>query len=228
MVKNDCSEIVKKNFDFGWKAGLGWVRQIDLLTLEHQKGDILEIGCGTCQLYNFLSQKGWPGRYIGMDVQRYEGYPYPSGVELIIGDPAVLTLPKTDTVVLYNVLEHVENPCTLLNTSIESCQKNVLMNVPKRNEALWKHGVVEYHQLDKTHQHCGFSREEVHDIVRLSGGKIRSYKDMEKVNATMGLSLWNSRIPKDVVRVLSKIFSSKTFYREIWCEVVKDDEKSLE
>jgi hypothetical protein len=101
------------------------------------------------------------------------------------------------------------------------------VNVPKRNEALWEHGVVDYHQLDKTHQHCGFSKEELNKIVRLSGGKIRSYKDIKKVNVTVGISLWNSRIPKGVVLFLSKIFSSRTFYREIWCEVVKDDDKGL-
>jgi hypothetical protein len=96
------------------------------------------------------------------------------------------------------------------------------LSVPKRNEALWKHGIVEYHQLDKTHQHCGFSKEEVNNIVRLSGGKIRTYKDVFEMNATVGKSLWNSRIPKGVILVLSKIFSSETFFADIWCEVVKE------
>ena len=221
MTKNDCAEIVQKEFNFGWKTP-GYVQPIDLLALEYQKGGILDVGCGTCQLYNFLSQKGWRGRYVGIDAQRYEDYAYPAGVELIIGDALTLTFPKTNTVVLNHILEHVEDPCALLNKSIESCQDNVLLCVPKRNEALWKTGVVEYHQLDKTHQHCGFSKEEVNNIVRLSGGKIRSYKDMAGINATVGTSLWNSRIPQRVILVLSKIFSSKTFYADIWCEVVKE------
>ncbi len=140
----------------------------------------------------------------------------------MIGDASALTFPKTDTVVLNHILEHVEDPCALLKKSIESCQDNVLLCVPKRNEALWKHGVVEYHQLDKTHQHCGFSKEEIDNIVRLSGGKIRSYKDVWEINATVGITLWNSRIPKGVTLVLSKIFSSKTFYSDIWREVVKE------
>jgi len=223
MVRNDCREIVKKEFDFGWKKTGGFVHPTDLLALEYQKGDILDIGCGTCRLYNFLSHRGWTGRYIGIDVQRHEGYPYPAGVDLIIADPATLTFPKTDTVVLYYLLEHVEDPCALLSKSIESCQENVLVCVPKRNEMLWQHGLAEFHQLDKTHQHCGFSKKEVNNIVRLSGGKIRRYKDVAEINATVGTSLWNSRVPRGVVIVLSKIFSSKTFYADIWCEIVKDD-----
>jgi len=221
MIKNDCSEIVKKEFDFGWKAGHS-TYEADLLALEYQKGDILDVGCGTCRLYNFLSQREWTGHYIGIDAQRYDDYAYPAGVELITNDATTVTFPKIDTVVLYWLLEHVGDPCALLSKSIESCQKNVLLCVPKRNEALWERGVVEYHQLDKTHQHCGFSREEVNNIVRLSGGKIRSYKEMTKINATVGINLWNSQMAKRVVFLLSRIFSSKTFYENIWCEVVKE------
>jgi 2-polyprenyl-3-methyl-5-hydroxy-6-metoxy-1,4-benzoquinol methylase len=224
MSRNDCTEIVKKEFNFGWKAG-GFGNPSNRLALEFQKGNILEVGCGTCRLYNFLSQNGWTGKYVGIDAQRHEGYAYPAGVELMIGDAFTLTFPKTDTVLLYYVLEHVEDPCALLSKAIDSCQENVLLCVPKRNEALWDIGIVEGHQLDRTHQHCGFSKEEVNKIVRLSGGEIRSYRDMSAINATVGVSLWNSPIPRCAVMFLSKLFSSKIFYRDMWCEVVKADEK---
>ena len=154
MTSNDCSDIVKKEFDFGWKAGDSTYPP-DVLALEYQKGDILDVGCGTCRLYNFLSQREWTGHYIGIDEHRYDDYAYPAGAELIVGDASTIPFPKTDTVVLYWLLEHVEDPCALLRKSIESCQENVLLCVPKRNEALWQRAfVVEYHQLDKTHQHC--------------------------------------------------------------------------
>jgi 2-polyprenyl-3-methyl-5-hydroxy-6-metoxy-1,4-benzoquinol methylase len=221
MIKNDCSEIVKKEFDFGWKAGRSG-HVANLLALEHQKGDILDVGCGTCQLYNFLIQREWTGQYTGIDGQRYEDYPYPPGIKLLVNDATKVTFPKTDTVVLYWVLEHVKDPCALLSKSIESCQENVLLCVPKRNEALWELGVVEYHQLDKTHQHCGFAKEEVSTIVRSSGGKIQSYKELTEKTATLGVSLWNSEMAKRVVFFLSRIFSSKIFYENIWCEVIKE------
>ena len=221
MVKNDCSQIVKKEFDFGWKARDS-IYQADLLALEYQKGDILDVGCGTCRLYNVLTQRKWTGRYIGIDAQWYEDYAYPAGVELIKSDATTISFPKTDTVVLYWLLEHVEDPCALLSKSIESCEENVLVCVPKRNEELWERGVVEYHQLDKTHQHCGFSPKEMDHIARLSGGKIRNYRETTRIDATVGTNLWNNRIPRTVVSVLSRIFSSKVFYENIWCEVVKE------
>jgi hypothetical protein len=42
MIKNDCSEIVKKEFDFGWKAGHS-IYEADRLALEYQKGDTLAL-----------------------------------------------------------------------------------------------------------------------------------------------------------------------------------------
>jgi 2-polyprenyl-3-methyl-5-hydroxy-6-metoxy-1,4-benzoquinol methylase len=221
MTGNDCSEIVQKEFDFGWKAGRSG-SAANLLALEYQKGDILDVGCGTCQLYNFLIKREWHGQYTGIDAQRYDDFAYPPGVSLIVSDATTVAFPKTDTVVLYWLLEHVKDPCALLSKSIESCQKNVLLCVPKRNEALWELGVVEYHQLDKTHQHCGFSKEEISKIVHLSGGEIQSYKELTEKDATVGVSLWNSEMAKRVVFLLSRIFSSKTFYENIWCEVVKE------
>ena len=119
----------------------------------------------------FFESKRTERGIVGIDVRRYEGYHYPTGIERIKGDTSTLTFPKTDTVILYNLLEHVEDPCNLLRKSVEICQKNVFVNVPKRNEALWGNRVIECHQLDKTHQHCGFSKEEVNNIVRLSGGE---------------------------------------------------------
>ena len=103
MIKNDCSEIVKKEFDFGWKAGHS-IYEADLLALEYQKGDILDVGCGTCRLYNFLIQRGWTGQYIGIDAQRYDDYAYPPGIELITNDATAVTFPKIDTVVLSLVI----------------------------------------------------------------------------------------------------------------------------
>ena len=88
--------------------------------------------------------------------------------------------------------------------------------MPKRNEEMWRYGVVEYHQLDKTHKHCGFSKDEVYEIVNLSGGEIRNYKELGRSNTTIGISLWSNIIPKRIVYLLSKIF-----YQEIWCEVIK-------
>ena len=211
---------VKTEFDFGWKKWRTPPEYIKLV-FQHQKGDILDVGCATCQLYSYLRSEEWQGKYFGIDYQKYEDYEYPEGANLIIGDVLEVEFPKADTVILYNILEHVDEPIILLKKAIKAARQNVLINVPKRNEKMWKYGVVEYHQLDKTHKHCGFSKEEVFKLVDIAVGEIKTYTELGKTNARTGIGLWNNIIPKGIVYLLSKIFSSKTFYQEIWCEVVR-------
>jgi len=221
MRNND--NIVKTNFDFigltknnkRYPEYLRWVFQ-------YQKGDILDVGCATCHLYDCLQNQGWRGKYYGVDDKKYEDYDYPKDVNLIIGNALEIEFPKVDTVILYNILEHVNKPVELLKKAIKAAKQNILINVPKRNEEMWKLGIIEYHQLDKTHKHCGFSKEEIYKIVNLAGGRIKNWKEWDArviipivfFHKRIGLFLLNPRIGK-------YIFPKKTFYTEIWCEVGK-------
>ncbi len=213
-------KVVKSDFDFGWKEWKNPPPYAEL-AFQYQKGDILDVGCGTCQLYTFSRKKGWKGKYYGIDVKKYD-YDYPKGIELIIGDALEVEFPEVDTIILYNILEHIDDPVKLLKKALNSARENVLVNVPKRNEELWKLGIVEYHQLDKTHKHCGFSRDEVYKLVELAGGNITKYIEHSEISARILLGLWNNIIPKGIVYVIYKIFPSKKFYQEIWCEVVEN------
>ncbi|WP_457754643.1 hypothetical protein, partial [Thermococcus sp.] len=130
-----------------------------------------------------------------------------------------IEFPEVDTAVLYNILEHVDDPVRLLKKALNSAKYNVLVNVPKRNEELWKLGISEYHQLDKTHKHCGFSKEEVYNLVKLAGGRITKYVEHSEISARTLVGFWDNVIPKGIVYVLSAIFPSKRFYQEIWFEV---------
>ena len=213
-------QIVKTNFNFGWKKWRSIPPYIEL-AFQHQQGDILDIGCGPCQLNNFLRSKGWTGKYYGIDIKKYKGCKYSKDINFIVGNALNLKFPKTDTVVLYNILEHIDDPVKLLTKALNSAKDNVLINIPKRNEEMWSYGIIEYHQLDKSHKHCGFSKEEVYNLVNLAGGKIVAYKELGKIDAKISMPLWNNIIPKAVVYLLDRIFSSKTFYSAIWCEVIK-------
>lgn len=93
--------------------------------------------------------------------------------------------------------------------------------MPLRNEEMWDKGVIEWHQLDKTHKHYGFTTDELYKIVERSGGKIKKLERLDPRNAIIGISLWNNSIPKIIFVLLSKIFSSKQFYDSIWMEIIK-------
>lgn len=210
--------IVKGSFDFGWKTGIN--PAIGMLTLKCNRGDILDIGCGTCQLLTFLQRNGWKGRYYGIDIQKYEGYEYPEDANVISGNALEIDFPRVNTTVLYNVLEHVDEQAGIsLISKALATSENVLINVPKRNEEMWKYGIVEYHQLDKNHKHCGFSKDELDKLIDLAGGKVISYEEHDKIDATAGMNLWKNRALRKILFQLKKIFESRTFYAEIWCEI---------
>jgi len=219
-MKNDNEGLFKTEFDFKWKK---WDKNPAYaeLTLENQKGDILDVGCATCQIYEFLKENGWDNEYFGSDLEKYSTYKYPESVKLIIGDATKVDFPNVDTVLLYNILEHVDDPVNLLKKSLNACKKNVLIHVPLRNEEMWEKGVIEWHQLDKTHKHCGFTIDELYKIVERSRGKIKKFEKLDPRNAIIGISLWNNPIPKIIFVLLSKIFSSNQFYDSIWIEIIK-------
>jgi SAM-dependent methyltransferase len=212
--------VVKKDFGFGWTE---WTveHESSRLALEHQKGDVLDVGCSNCQLLKYLRSKGWKGKYSGVDLERAPGYDYPADAELLFGDALEVRFPEADTVILYNILEHVDDPVGLLRKSLAASRGNVLVDVPKRNEGLWELGVIEFHQLDKSHKHCGFSKEEVYALAERAGGRVASYAEVGEVNATVGRNLWNSRFPRAMMTVMDVLFSSKRFNQGIWCEIVR-------
>ncbi len=211
---------VKTDFDFGWKRWKS-VPELARKVLEHQKGDVLDIGCATCQLSTFLRDNGWKGRYTGVDVKRYEGYAYPEGVELLVGDALDLELPQADTVVLYDILEHTRDPVGLLSKAVRVSRHNVLVSVPLRNEEMWALGVVEPHQLDRTHMHCGFTEVELRNIVSASGGQVVRLEYLGRVSATIGVNLWRGWFAKKMAYAMDRIFSSREYHCGIWCEVVR-------
>lgn len=208
---------VKTEFDFGsekWKAAPKYAE----LALKYQKGTILDIGCNTGELYRYLRSKGWNKKYYGMDIRKYDDFGHSKDINLIIGDALKVKFPKAETVILYNILEHVDKPLTLLRKALKSAKQNVLITIPKRNEKLWEYGVVESHQLDKTHKHCGFIKNEINELVEKSKGRIESYKEI------MGISIiplkffrWKTIL---IAPSLNIPFTRKIYYA-LWCEITK-------
>lgn len=221
-------DTAKRDLDFGWrcwKAVPIWAK----LVLEFQKGSVLDVGCGTCQLLKYLRSKGWSAEYVGVDLVKYPDSEYPKDASLVIGDALRVPFPKADTVVLANVLEHVDDAAGLLRKALAASSHNVIINVPKRNERMWESGVVEFHQLDKSHRHCGYTTEEIVDLVRACGGSISEFRDVSPTPSPLVLRQWRGIAARSVMNLVERVvrylpdivFESESYFQEIWCEVVK-------
>jgi len=211
--------VAKTDIQFPWKGQIH--EELGLRVLANNRGDVVDVGCGTCQVYHHLVKNGWRGKYVGIDAVAYEGFTYPSEAEIIFGDALKMALPTANTFILYDVLEHVEDPIALLSKCVQAAD-NVLVAVPKRNEDLWRHGVVEYHQLDKTHKHWGFNAHELRRLVKCSGGQMSKYEELVTTDLLSILGAFtNDGIFHQFVQLLMKLYPTKSYAQELWCEVTK-------
>jgi SAM-dependent methyltransferase len=210
--------VVKTSLDFPWKSQIH--PDLGRLAVEHCKANVVDVGCGTCQMYRHLRANGWNGQYTGIDVVAYQASSYPEGAKVVVGDALTMDLPAGDTFILHDVLEHVDDPVSLLGRCLRSA-KNALIAVPKRNEDLWKSSLVEYHHLDKTHKHWGFTEEEARRLVERAGGRIAHYHELAITDLVAAARAfvqqdWFLRVIQNFVRV----FPTKSYAQEIWCEVL--------
>lgn len=214
-----ADSVVKTSVEFAWQNDIH--PELGALLLQHCYGDVLDVGCGTCQVYRHLKKNGWSGSYVGIDAVTYDKSKYPEGANVLLGDALRMDLPKADTCVLHDVLEHVEDPVTLLRKCLESCGK-ALVALPKRNEDLWRFGIAEFHQLDKTHKHWGFTEAEVRDLIHRSGGRLLEYKELLPTELLSVLPAFTDQaIFAKVIRVLARLFPLRSYPQEIWCAVAK-------
>jgi len=92
------------------------------LIARHCKGEVLDIGCGIGELGRYLTSTGNLG-YVGLDT---------SGKVHIHG--SVYQLPirsdSFDTVVLSEILEHLENPKEALSEAVRISKRRVVISVP--------------------------------------------------------------------------------------------------
>ncbi|GAB4389149.1 MAG: hypothetical protein Kow0025_12730 [Thermodesulfovibrionales bacterium] len=136
-----------------------------------------------------------------------------------------MDFPPADAAVLSNVLEHVDDPVGLLKKALAAADR-AIVNVPKRNEALWEMGIAEYHQLDKTHRHCGFSQDEIRRVVALSGGRLTALVEHGQISGSNVIGFFRNRAVRKVLRSLAyrfpRYFSTLVFNTEMLCVVEKD------
>lgn len=205
----------RTDFDFEWKADQE--SEVARLARERAGTSLLDIGCGSCQLFHYLTRRGWSGRYVGIDSK--PDVP-PPGAERLTGDALTLPLPKTEICVLYNILEHVDDPRALLARALEVSGR-ALVAVPRRCEDLWGSGVVEHHQLDKTHRHAGYARPELERLVAAAGGRIAELRELDPIRPEALLRLVESRWARVIARLALGAARVREVPQTFWCDVVR-------
>ena len=100
-------------------------------TKEEAGETILDVGCATGEYCHELNKLGY--KCTGIDINpEYIKSADKRGIESYIMDAKNLDFPNNsfDTVLLFEVLEHVDDPSSILNEAKRVAKKNILITVP--------------------------------------------------------------------------------------------------
>lgn len=181
-------------------------------TVNNAGTNILDVGCATgeyCQKLNGLGFK-----CVGVDVNpEYIIRAKKSGVKayVINGKSLNFTDNSFDTVLLFEVLEHVKYPDIILK-EVKRVAKNVLITVPNCFEffTLKKFGLTYEHMLEKDHVNF-FTKKDLEDLLSKHFKKFRVEEREPLAFGAIGLPWW-LRYPILVLQRL-KLIKREIYYR---------------
>lgn len=133
--------------------------------LEKAKGkNILDIACGNGVYSQRLNEQGFKCVGIDSDIENVKRA-CKNGVEACVGDATHLNIKDKsfDTVLMFEVLEHLKYPEKAISEAIRVARDNVLITVPNCDEEelnnLAKFGLTFFHL--RTKDHCQFFTKEI-------------------------------------------------------------------
>lgn len=105
-----------------WKISTEYIDVESLLEDQMESGKLLDIGCGTGDFLSFMETKGWsvqgvePSSEIGAIAKDKDLPVYEGTIEDFASEDSTMAF---DAISLWNVLEHVPNPKTVIETCID-------------------------------------------------------------------------------------------------------------
>lgn len=181
--------------------------------IQHSGETILDVGCATGDYCNKLKNHGF--KCVGVDInQKYVDKAIGKGIEAYLMDAEDLDLPDNsfDTVLLFEVLEHVKRPNLVLSEANRVAKKNVLITVPNVTEfsRLKEYRLTYDHMLDQDHVNF-FTKQ---DLEELLSREFSKFKVDEREVIGMGLidlPVWLSYPILALYKL--KIIKSSIYYR---------------
>lgn len=171
---------------------------------EHAGRVILDVGCATGDYVRHLNKHGYQAR--GCDIREYPEW---NADDFFIADANCLTLPpnSVDTILCFEVLEHVREPLQALRAMHSVCRKNLILSVPNCTSVpgLTNAGLNFNHYVDRTHCHFWTPRE-IGDLAA-EAGFIVSRTDLINQVHPESLFLAVLKIPRKIAVVMATCFN---------------------
>lgn len=177
---------------------------------------ILDVGCSTGEYVQKLSQEGY--HIFGVDILFNPQWSTQPIKRIACADALNLPFPAQsfDTILAFEVLEHLPNASEVIDEFHRLCRKNLLISVPNCDlpSEFLTAGLVYSHWLDRTH--CNFfTPQTLSKFLETHGFKIQEIKLINRVFPDYPV-LRSFHIPHKVAygisRILSRIPIRKQFF----------------
>ncbi len=143
----------------------------------HASGRILDLGCATGNYCVHLKGLGYD--IAGADVRpEYVRIAASRGVEAYLVEGGVPLPDKSvDTVLLFEVLEHLDDPLAVLRDAARLARGTVLITTPHSGgiDLLREQGLLYEHFADMDHRNF-FTQEALHDLLQQVFPRVRVWK----------------------------------------------------
>jgi len=152
---------------------------------------VLDVGCATGNLCVALKKDGY--ECVGVDInEKYVQMAIEKGVDAyLIKDKIPFEDKSFDTITLFEVIEHVDNPAALLKEAKRVARKNILISVPNCSEFydLKKNGLTYEHFLELDHK-VFFTKESLSNLLSEHFSDFDVQKMSPVFLANVGLPWW--------------------------------------
>jgi len=143
--------------------------------VRHAGTSVLDVGCSAGGYVEALAARGY--QVYGLDLLAGDQWRQGSRRGYIVGDSLALAFCDRafDTVIAFEVLEHVHDPCLALTEFHRVCRQNIILTVPdcETPHELLRGGLTYAHWRDRTH-HSFFTEDSLAELVRQSGFRLMS------------------------------------------------------
>lgn len=167
---------------------------------------VLDVGCNTGQLVDFCIRTEKKAFGIEPDFTLLLNSFGQSNARLIQSNAEALPFPTNafDTVVLWNVLEHVEDEWKAINEALRVCRLNIIIVVPKEDDLSTTLSAITYrHYVDLSHQRY-YTKTTLQTLFKTHGARMTYYEETSRVRPLMAYV--EIGIPRIICSLLDRIF----------------------
>lgn len=200
------------------------------IVLKYAGRRILDVGCSSGAYVRLLRNKGYEA--YGLDLLPDKEWQDEYKTIFQIGDICCLPYKDDsfDTVIAFEVLEHVENVNFALEELHRVCRNNIIISVPNcfQQQVFKVSGLAYHHWIDRTHVQF-FTENTLKDILTKNGFSIEVLKYINPViPEILFLSSW--RFPMKIARFIGhlavKVPLRKKYYMTLLVAAYKNKKRS--